>query len=92
MSNQNLKDNAELTEEEKQLLIEIIQNHIIKLYQEMRQNELVINNEPLRCQYSENYIVMLRGQNIDYRDRIKRLKLLVNKIFREEMYREDDLK
>lgn len=81
----------ELTQEEKNILIEIVQNRIIKMYQMIRENELVINNPPLRMQYPENYIVMLRGSIIDYRDRIKKLKLLINKIFKEEMYKEDDL-
>jgi hypothetical protein len=86
------EENNELAQEEKLLLIEIIENHMRKIYQEIRQNELVINNEPLRCQYSEGYIVLLRTNNIDYRDRIKRLKILINKVSKQEIYKEDDLK
>ena len=85
------EEENELTQEEKELLVEIFQNHIKKLYQEIRQNDLTINNDPLKNQYSENYIVMLRGQNLDYKDRIRRIKLVVNKIFGEEMYKKDEL-
>ena len=90
---QKIEDNNnELNDEEKGILIEIIESNMRKIYQDIRQNELVLHNEPLRCQFTEDYLVLLRTNNLDYRDRIKRLKLLINKIMKKDVYKEDDLK
>lgn len=70
-------------------LLVLISGRIRKLVQENREKELVLHNEPLRCQRTE-YQLNLFKNDIDINwNSIKALKRIANKL-RKDSYSEDE--
>lgn len=83
----NNKEESDLT----QLLLDLISDRIVKVAQDIRQIDLILNNEVLAQQYSNREVKELAQENADNWNYIKSLKRAANELKPGE-YSEDETK
>lgn len=83
------KSLVEINEKEINFILFLIHDRIIKLVQEIRQKELILNNEPLRRKYPDSVLNLFKNDIDTNWNSIKSLKRIANNL-RKDCYSEDE--